>query len=222
MILLVFKQPNANVISTADGVRAALPALKADFPPTIHLNVVSDRTLTIRASVQDVAFTLMLSICLVVMVIFVFLRNVWATVIPSVTMPVALVGTLGAMYILRLQPGQSLADGADDRGRLRRRRRDRHAGKHLPPRRRRHEADRRGDARRRRIGFTIVSISFSLIAVFIPLLLMGGIVGRLFREFAICVSITIVVSALVSLTLTPMMCARFLTAEAHEHGRIYS
>jgi hydrophobe/amphiphile efflux-1 (HAE1) family protein len=222
ILLLVFKQPNANVISTANGVRNSLKTLQADIPPNIHLNVVSDRTLTIRASVSDVEFTLMLSICLVVMVIFLFLRNVWATLIPSVTIPVALVGTLGAMYICDFSldnlslMGLTIAVGfVVDDAIVMLENIFRHIEEGMKPM----EAAMQGASE---IGFTIVSISFSLIAVFIPLLLMSGIVGRLFREFAICVSITIVVSALVSLTLTPMMCARFLTAEAHEHGRIYT
>jgi hydrophobe/amphiphile efflux-1 (HAE1) family protein len=222
ILLLVFKQANANVISTANGVRTSLKTLQADVPPNIHLNVVSDRTLTIRASVSDVEFTLMLSICLVVMAIFLFLRNVWATLIPSVTIPVALVGTLGAMYIsdfsldnLSLM-GLTIAVGfVVDDAIVMLENIFRHIEEGMKPM----EAAVQGASE---IGFTIVSISFSLIAVFIPLLLMSGIVGRLFREFAICVSITIVVSALVSLTLTPMMCARFLTSEAHEHGRIYT
>src|SRR5580658_2262056 len=221
ILLLVFKQPNANVISTANGVRNSLQTLRADIPPNIQLNVVSDRTLTIRASVSDVELTLMLSICLVVMVIFLFLRNVWATLIPSVTIPVALVGTLGAMYICGFSldnlslMGLTIAVGfvVDDAIVMLE-----NIFCHIEEGMKPMEAALQGASE---IGFTIVSISFSLIAVFIPLLLMSGIVGRLFREFAICVSITIVVSALVSLTLTPMMCARFLTSEAHEHGRVY-
>ncbi len=150
ILLLVFKQPSANVIATADAVKAKLPSLRADIPPNIHLNVVSDRTLTIRASVRDVEFTLMLSVALVVMVIFVFLRNVWATIIPSVTIPVALVATLGRDVSVRLQPGQPVLDGSDHRRGLRGRRRHRHAGKHFPPYRRRYETDGGGAGRRRR------------------------------------------------------------------------
>ena len=222
ILLLVFKQPNANVISTADGVKAKLPALEADFPPDIHLSVVSDRTLTIRASVDDVEFTLMLSVALVVMVIFVFLRNVWATVIPSVTIPVALLGTLGLMYLcgysldnLSLM-GLTIAVGfVVDDAIVMLENIFRHIEDGMTP----FDAAMKGAGE---IGFTIVSISISLIAVFIPLLLMGGIVGRLFQEFAVCVSMTILVSAFVSLTLTPMMCSRFLTANAHSHGRLYN
>jgi hydrophobe/amphiphile efflux-1 (HAE1) family protein len=222
ILLLVFKQPNANVISTANGVRASLQTLRADIPPNIHLNVVSDRTLTIRASVSDVEFTLMLAICLVVMVIFLFLRNVWATLIPSITIPVALVATLGMMYICNFSldnlslMGLTIAVGfVVDDAIVMLENIFRHIEEGMKPM----EAAVQGAGE---IGFTIVSISFSLIAVFIPLLLMGGIVGRLFREFAICVSITIVISALVSLTLTPMMCARFLNSEARKHGWLYN
>jgi hydrophobe/amphiphile efflux-1 (HAE1) family protein len=222
VLLLVFKQPNANVISTADGVKAKLPSLRADIPPDIHLNVVSDRTLTIRASVSDVEFTLMLSIGLVVMVIFLFLRDFWATIIPSVTIPVALVATLAVMYICGFSldnlslMGLTIAVGfVVDDAIVMLENIFRHIEDGMSPL----EAAIVGAGE---IGFTIVSISFSLIAVFIPLLLMGGIVGRLFREFAICVSITIVISAAVSLTLTPMMSARFLSAASHKHGRIYN
>ncbi|MEA2729510.1 MAG: hypothetical protein QOF70_3985, partial [Acetobacteraceae bacterium] len=221
VLLLVFKQPNANVIATADGVKARLPQLRDDIPQNIQLNVVSDRTLTIRASVSDVEFTLLLSIGLVVMVIFLFLRSVWATIIPSVTIPVALVGTLGVMYVCGFSldnlslMGLTIAVGfVVDDAIVMLENIYRHIEEGMGP----VEAALQGAGE---IGFTIVSISLSLIAVFIPLLLMGGIVGRLFREFAICVSITIVLSALVSLTLTPMMCSRFLAPEKHQHGRIY-
>ena len=221
ILLLVFKEANANVIKTADGVKGSLQRLRADIPSDIHLNVVSDRTLTIRASVSDVEFTLMIAVCLVVMVIFLFLRNIWATVIPSVTIPVALVGTLGMMYLCGFSldnlslMGLTIAVGfVVDDAIVMLENIFRHMESGMKPM----QAAIQGAGE---IGFTIVSISFSLIAVFIPLLLMGGIVGRLFREFAICVSITIVVSALVSLTLTPMMCSRFLTSEAHNHGRFY-
>ena len=220
--LYVFKQPDANVIATADAVKAKLPSLEVTFPPDIHLTVVSDRTQTIRASVSDVEFTLMLSIGLVVLVIFLFLRNVWATVIPSVTIPVALVGTLGAMYVCGFSldnlslMGLTIAVGfVVDDAIVMLENIFRHIEEGMKPM----EAAIVGAGE---IGFTIISISLSLIAVFIPLLLMGGIVGRLFREFAIVVSITIVTSALVSLTLTPMMCSRFLTADAHNHGRFYN
>jgi hydrophobe/amphiphile efflux-1 (HAE1) family protein len=222
VLLLVFKLPNANVIATADRVKAKLPQLEAYFPPDIHLNVVSDRTLTIRASVNDVEYTLLIAICLVVMVIFLFLRNVWATIIPSITIPVALVGTLAAMYLCGFSldnlslMAMTIAVGfvVDDAIVMLE-----NIVRHLEEGMRPIDAALKGAGE---IGFTIVSISFSLIAVFIPLLLMSGIVGRLFREFAITVSITIVISAVVSLTLTPMMASRFLKPESHRHGRIYT
>ena len=222
ILLLVFKQANANVITTADSVKAKLPALENNIPPNIHMSVVSDRTLTIRASVGDVEFTLMLAVGLVVMVIFLFLRNLWATIIPSITIPVALAGTLGAMYLCGFSldnlslMGLTIAVGfvVDDAIVMLE-----NIFRYIEGGMKPLDAAIKGAAE---IGFTIVSISFSLIAVFIPLLLMGGIVGRLFREFAICVSLTIVISALVSLTLTPMMASRFLSSEAHEHGRIYN
>ena len=221
VILLIFKQANANVIKTADGVKAKLPLLEANMPPNIHVTVVSDRTLTIRASVNDVEFTLMLAITLVVMVIFLFLRNLWATIIPSVTIPVALVGTLAAMYLCGFSldnlslMGLTIAVGfvVDDAIVMLE-----NIFRHIEAGMKPFDAALKGAGE---IGFTIISISASLIAVFIPLLLMGGIVGRLFREFAICVSMTIVISAIVSLTLTPMMASRFLGSDVHGHGRFY-
>ena len=146
------------------------------MPPAIKIEILSDRTQTIRASVEDVQFTLLLTIALVVMVIFVFLRSFWATVIPSVTVPLALLGACALMYVLRLQPRQSLADGADHRGRLRGRRCHRDAGEHRAPYRGRQAADGAAFKGAGEIGFTIVSISISLVAVLIPLLLMGGII----------------------------------------------
>jgi hydrophobe/amphiphile efflux-1 (HAE1) family protein len=222
ILLLIFKQAGANVITTADGVKAKLSQLEANIPPNIHVDVVSDRTLTIRASVSDVEFTLMLSIALVVMVIFLFLRNLWATIIPSVTIPVALVGTLGTMYLCGFSldnlslMGLTIAVGfvVDDAIVMLE-----NIFRHIEDGMKPMDAAIKGAGE---IGFTIVSISFSLIAVFIPLLLMGGIVGRLFREFAICVTITIVISAIVSLTLTPMMASRFLARESHSHGVFYN
>ena len=187
----------------------------------MHVSTIVDRTQTIRASVNDVEFTLILSIGLVVMVIFLFLRNVWATIIPSVTVPVALVGTLGAMYLLGFSldnlslMGLTIAVGfVVDDAIVMLENIYRHIEDGMTPM----DAAIKGAGE---IGFTIVSISLSLIAVFIPLLLMGGIVGRLFREFAMTVSITVLVSAIVSLTLTPMMCSRFLTAITAQHGRLY-
>jgi hydrophobe/amphiphile efflux-1 (HAE1) family protein len=218
--LLIFKLPGANVIDTVERIKAALPRLEASIPPSIHVTTVMDRTQTIRASVQDVQFTLMLSIGLVVMVIFLFLRSVWATIIPTVTVPLALVGTFAVMYVLgysldnlslmalTISVGFVVDDAIVMLENI-----HRHIEDGMNPM----EAALKGAGE---IGFTIVSISVSLIAVFIPLLLMGGIVGRLFREFAVTVAIAVVVSGVVSLTLTPMMCSRFLKHE-HSHGRLY-
>ncbi len=221
VLLIVYKQPGANVIDTVERLRAALPRLETSIPPAIHVQTVVDRTQTIRASVADVEFTLLLSIALVVMVIFLFLRSLWATIIPSVTVPLALVGTFAAMYLLGYSldnlslMGLTIAVGfVVDDAIVMLENIYRHIEDGMTPL----DAALKGAGE---IGFTIVSISLSLIAVFIPLLLMGGLVGRLFREFAVTVSLTVAISAFVSLTLTPMMCARFLQAESHRHGRLY-
>ncbi len=219
IILLVFKQPGANVIDTVERIKAALPRLEAAIPPSVHVSVVMDRTLTIRAAVDDVQFTLALAVALVVMVIFLFLRSFWATVIPAITVPVALICTFAAMYMLSFSLDNlslmaltiSVGFVVDD-AIVMLENIHRHVEEGMAPM----EAALKGAGE---IGFTIVSISLSLIAVFIPLLLMGGIVGRLFREFAVTVTIAVMVSAFVSLTLTPMMCARFMRHEAAEsHG----
>jgi hydrophobe/amphiphile efflux-1 (HAE1) family protein len=221
VLLLIFKQPGANVIATVERVKAALPALEAAIPPTIHVSTIVDRTQTIRASVNDVEFTLALSIALVVMVVFLFLRNLWATVIPSVTVPLALVGTLAVMYLLGFSldnlslMGLTIAVGfVIDDAIVMLENIYRHIEEGMKP----FDAAIKGAGE---IGFTILSISLSLVAVFIPLLLMGGIVGRLFREFAMTVSAAVLLSAFVSLTLTPMMCARFLRRERTVHGRLH-
>ncbi len=220
ILLIVYKQPGANVIATVERLRAALPRLETSIPPAIHVQTIVDRTQTIRASVADVEFTLLLSIALVVMVIFLFLRSLWATIIPSVTVPLALVGTFAAMYLLGYSldnlslMGLTIAVGfVVDDAIVMLENIFRHIEDGMTPM----DAALKGAGE---IGFTIISISLSLIAVFIPLLLMGGLVGRLFREFAVTVSLTVAISAFVSLTLTPMMCARFLQAE-HQHGRLY-
>ena len=222
VLLIVFKQPGANVIDTVDAIRARLPRLLKSLPPGADVRVVSDRTLTIRASVHDVELTLAISIGLVVAVIFVFLRSAWATIIPSITIPVALVGTLAVMYLCGFSldnlslMGLTIAVGfVVDDAIVMLENIVRHIEEGMSPM----DAALKGAGE---IGFTIVSISISLVAVFIPLLLMGGIIGRLFREFAITVSITIAVSAFISLTLTPMMASRFLTSERREHGRLYN
>jgi hydrophobe/amphiphile efflux-1 (HAE1) family protein len=221
ILLICYKQPGANVIATVERIRNALPRLEASIPPAIHVQTIVDRTQTIRASVADVEFTLLLSIGLVVMVIFLFLRSFWATIIPSVTVPLALVGTFAAMYMFGYSldnlslMGLTIAVGfVVDDAIVMLENIYRHIEDGMSPM----QAALKGAGE---IGFTIISISISLIAVFIPLLLMGGLVGRLVREFAITVSMTIVISAFVSLTLTPMMCARFLKPETHQHGRAY-
>jgi hydrophobe/amphiphile efflux-1 (HAE1) family protein len=220
VLLVIFKQPDANVIDTVNAIKAKLPSLIAAIPPAVHVRIVSDRTLTIRASVSDVQTTLLISISLVVMVIFLFLRNLWATIIPGVTVPLALVGTFAVMFLLNYSLDNlslmalTIAVGfVIDDAIVMLENIFRHIERGMKPL----EAAIKGAGE---IGFTIVSISLSLIAVFIPLLLMGGIVGRLFREFAVTVSIAVAVSAFVSLTLTPMMCARFLR-HARSHGALY-
>jgi hydrophobe/amphiphile efflux-1 (HAE1) family protein len=221
VILLIFKQPGANVIDTVERIKATLPRLEASIPPSIKTVVIVDRTQTIRASVADVQFTLILSICLVVMVIFLFLRNFWATIIPSITVPVALICTFAVMYLMDYSLDNlslmalTIAVGfvVDDAIVMLE-----NIFRHIENGMRPMEAALKGAGE---IGFTIVSISASLIAVFIPLLLMGGIVGRLFREFAMTVTIAVVVSAIVSLTLTPMMCSRFLHHGNDRHNIAY-
>jgi hydrophobe/amphiphile efflux-1 (HAE1) family protein len=221
ILLIIFKQPGANVIDTVKRIKAALPQLESSIPPSIHISTIMDRTVTIRASVADVQFTLILAVCLVVMVIFLFLRNVWATVIPSTTVPVALICTFGVMYLLNYSLDNlslmalTLAVGfVIDDAIVMLENIFRHVEEGMKPM----EAAIKGAGE---IGFTIVSISFSLVAVFIPLLAMGGIVGRLFREFAVTVTAAVLVSAFVCLTLTPMMCSRFLHHDTGGHGWFY-
>jgi len=222
MLLVIFKQPGANVIETVDAIKNALPRLQAAIPPTVKVDTLIDRTQTIRASVKDVESTLLLTIALVVLVIFVFLRNVAATLIPSVTVPLALLGTAGVMYVLGYSLDNlslmalTIAVGfVVDDAIVMLENIYRYVEEGMPPM----EAALKGAGE---IGFTIISISVSLVAVFIPLLLMGGVVGRLFREFAVTVSLTIGVSVIISLTLTPMLCSRFLKDEhAARHGRLY-
>ena len=222
VILDIQRQPGANIIETADRVKALLPKLRAVIPPSVKVSILTDRTATIRASVADVQFTLLLTVGLVVMVIFVFLRKFWATVIPSVALPLAVIGTFGIMKLagfsldnlslmaLTISTGFVVDDAIVMIENIVR---FIEAGE--PPLR----SALKGA---KQIGFTVISLSVSLIAVFIPLIFMPGIVGRLFREFAITLSVAVAVSAIVSLTLTPMMCARFLEAEGKKkHGRFY-
>jgi HAE1 family hydrophobic/amphiphilic exporter-1 len=221
IILAVFKQPGANVIETVDQIKAQLPHLTARIPPAIKVETILNRTTTIRASVHDVQFTLAITIGLVVLVILLFLRNFWATFIPSITVPLALLGSFAAMYVfhfsldnlslmaLTIAVGFVVDDAIVVVENI-----YRHVEHGSPP----FEAALKGS---REIGFTVLSISLSLVAVFIPLLLMGGIIGRMFREFALTVTASISVSALVSLTLAPMLCSRFMHRESEHHGRIY-
>jgi hydrophobic/amphiphilic exporter-1 (mainly G- bacteria), HAE1 family len=222
VLLMIFKQPGANVIDTVRQVKSVLPHAMASIPPAIKVNLINDRTITINASVHDVEYTLMVTIALVVLVIFLFLRNVWATLIPGITVPLALFGTCAVMYVLGYSLDNlslmalTIAVGfVVDDAIVMLENIYRHIEAGMSPL----QAAFKGAGE---IGFTIISISLSLIAVFIPLLLMSGIVGRLFREFAITVTLTIVVSAFVSLTLSPTMCALFLRNERHaRHGRLY-
>jgi hydrophobic/amphiphilic exporter-1 (mainly G- bacteria), HAE1 family len=222
VFLVVFKQPGANVIDTVDRIKHELPRLRASMPPNLNVDILSDRTQTIRASVEDVQFTLLLTIGLVVGVIFVFLRTFWATMIPSVTVPLSLLGACAFMYVLgysldnislmalTISVGFIVDDAIVMLENI-----VRHVEDGMKP----YEAAMKGAGE---IAFTILSISISLVAVFIPLLLLGGIIGRLFREFAVTTTMCIAVSAFIALTLTPMMASRFLRSKREErHGRFY-
>jgi hydrophobe/amphiphile efflux-1 (HAE1) family protein len=221
VLLVVFKQPGANVIETVDRVKEALPRLQAAIPPAVSVDILSDRTETIRASVDDVEFTLGLTIALVVLVILLFLRNLRVTMIPALVVPLSLLGALAVMYLcgfsldnislmaLTISVGFVVDDAIVVVENI-----YRHIEDGIKPL----DAALRGS---REIGFTVLSISVSLVAVFIPLLLMGGIVGRLFREFSITVTAAIAASAFVSLVLTPMLCARFLHHDTTKHGLIW-
>jgi hydrophobe/amphiphile efflux-1 (HAE1) family protein len=221
VLLAIQRQPGANVINTVNRIKAMMPVLQASIPPAVKVNIISDRTETIRASVSDVQFTLMLTVALVVMVIFLFLRNFWATVIPAITVPLSLVGTFAVLYELGYSLDNlslmalSIAVGfvVDDAVVV-----IENIVRHMEEGASPFEASMKGAGE---IGFTIVSITLSLIAVFIPLFLMGGYVGLLFREFAVTVSVALVLSLLISLTLTPMMCAYLLKPESKEHGWLY-
>ena len=220
---MVLRQPNANIIDTTDHVKALIPQLQAALPPAIHLAVSLDRTVTIRASVHDVEVSLIISVILVVLVVFVFLRSAWATFIPSVAVPISLLGTFSIMYLvgysvdnlslmaLTISTGFVVDDAIVVIENI-----TRYLEQGMHPM----QAALKGAAE---IGFTVVSMSLSLIAVFIPILLMGGIVGRLFREFAMVLSFAILVSMVISLTTTPMMCAHLLKSHGGvKHGRLYN
>ena len=222
VIVNIQRQPGANIIQVVDRIKALLPQLQTTLPPAIQVSVLTDRTVTIRASVKDVQFSLLLTVALVVMVIFLFLRNIPATIIPSVAVPLSLVGTLAVMYLAGYSLNNltlmalTIATGfvVDDAIVM-----IENIVRYLEEGEKPLQAALKGAEQ---IGFTIVSLTISLIAVLIPLLFMGDIVGRLFREFAITLSVTILVSAVVSLTLTPMMCSRLLRERSHrEEGRFY-
>jgi multidrug efflux pump len=220
VMVVIFRQPGANIIDTVDRIRAMVPQLQASVPQSIHIQIAMDQTVTIRASVHDVEITLLISVLLVVLVVFFFLRNVRTTFIPSVAVPVSLIGTFGVMYLLHfsidnlslmaltISTGFVVDDAIVVIENI-----TRYLEQGMHP----FQAALKGA---QEIGFTVLSMSLSLIAVFIPLLLMGGIVGRLFREFAITLSVAIAVSLVVSLTTTPMMCAHLLK-EHQEHGWLY-
>jgi multidrug efflux pump len=223
VILIVFRQPGANIIDTVDRIIATIPILEASVPAGMDFTVVLDRTSTIRASVKDVERTLMISVVLVILVVFVFLRNVRATLIPGVAVPVSLIGTFGAMYLfgysidnlslmaLTVATGFVVDDAIVVIENV-----SRYLEQGMSPM----QAALKGASE---IGFTVLSISISLVAVFIPILLMGGIVGRLFREFAVTLSVAILVSLAISLTTTPMMCSQLLkNHEGETHGRLYN
>ena len=221
ILLVIFRQPSANIISTVDRVMAALPSLMASISPAIDATVVLDRTVTIRASVRDVELTLLISIALVILVVFVFLRSWRTTMIPGIVVPISLIGTFGVMYLcgytldnlslmaLTISTGFVVDDAIVVIENI-----TRYREMGMPPL----EAAIEGASG---IGFTVISISISLIAVFIPILMMGGIIGRLFREFAVTLSVAIAVSLVISLTTTPMMCAHLLGEHGEKHGRWY-
>jgi multidrug efflux pump len=222
ILIIIFKIPGANVIDTVDNVMRELPRLQAAIPPTIKIAVAVDRTITIRSSVRDVEISLIISVVLVVLVVFAFLREIWATIIPSVAVPLSLVGTFGVMWLLgytidnlslmalTIATGFVVDDAIVVIENI-----TRYLEMGFSP----YEAAMKGS---KEIGFTVLSMSTSLIAVFTPILLMGGIVGKLFREFAVTLSVAIAVSLLVSLTTTPMLCAQFLKShDESRHGRIY-
>jgi len=222
IIIAVQRQPGANVIATVDQIKKALLQLEASLPPSIKIHIVSDRTQTIRASVADVQHTLLLTVALVVGVIFLFLRKLWATVIPAISVPMSLIGTFAVMYVLGYSLDNlslmalTIAVGfvVDDAIVM-----IENIVRHIEEGKTPMQAALEGAGE---IGFTILSISISLVAVFIPLFLMSGIVGLLFREFAVTVAVAIVVSVVVSLTLTPMMCARVLPAEGDTRAGLLS
>jgi hydrophobe/amphiphile efflux-1 (HAE1) family protein len=222
VVLQLYRQPDANTIETVDRVMGLLPMLRASIPPSVQISISQDRTTTIRASVHDIEITLVISVLLVILVVFAFLRSVWATAIPSIAVPLSLVGTFGIMYLagytidnlslmaLTISTGFVVDDAIVVIENI-----TRYLEKGMSPL----EAALTGSSE---IGFTVLSMSTSLIAVFIPILLMGGIVGRMFREFAVTLSVAVAISMVVSLTVTPMMCAKLLKEQkTPKHNRFY-
>ncbi len=222
VLMNIYRQPQANIIDTVDGIQAILPLLQASIPPSIRIGVAQDRSTTIRASVHDIEVTLIISVLLVILVVFAFLRSIWATSIPSVAVPLSLVGTFGVMYLagytidnlslmaLTICTGFVVDDAIVVVENI-----TRYVEKGMTP----FEAAIEGS---REIGFTVLSMSTSLVAVFIPILLMGGIVGRMFREFAVTLSVAVGISMIVSLTTTPAMCAKLLKSnKGQKHNRLY-
>ncbi|HSY26405.1 MAG TPA: efflux RND transporter permease subunit, partial [Burkholderiaceae bacterium] len=222
VLIILFKQPNANIIETVDGIRALLPQLKAAMPPAIDMKITLDQTFTIRASLHDVERTLLISVGLVVLVVFMFLRSVRASIIPSIAVPISILGTFGIMYLLgysldnfslmalTVSTGFVVDDAIVVLENIMR-----HIEEGLTPWR----AALKGA---REVGFTVLSMSISLTAVFIPMLFMGGIVGRLFHEFAVTLSVAVLVSLVVSISTTPMMCSRILKLPTEiKHGSMY-
>ena len=222
VVIMVTKQPSANIIDTVDRIKAVLPQLQASVPPAMKLAVAQDRTTTIRASIHDVEISLLISVFLVILVVFAFLRNIWATLIPGIAVPLSLLGTFGAMYLLgytldnlslmalTVSTGFVVDDAIVVIENI-----TRYLEVGWTPMR----AAIQGA---KEIGFTVLSMSTSLVAVFIPILMMGGIVGRLFREFAVTLTIAILISLVVSLTTTPMLCSRYLKSQHNQkHNRLY-
>ncbi|MFA6163247.1 MAG: multidrug efflux RND transporter permease subunit [Methylobacter sp.] len=221
VLLIIRKQPLANVIQTVDQVQAMLPQLRANIPGTIDLSVVVDRSLTIRASITEVEHSLLIAIGLVILVVLVFLRSLRSTLVPIIAVPVSLIGACAVMYFfnyslnnltlmaLTISTGFVVDDAIVVLENT-----NRHIEKGVPP-------FKAALLAAREVGFTVLAMSVSLVAVFLPILLMGGIVGRLFREFAVTLSAAVLVSLLISLTVTPMLCARWLGKESPQHGRLY-
>ena len=222
VLVQVFKQPTANIIDTVDRIYDLLPLLKASIPPTINLSVIIDRTTTIRASIADIEYTILISVALVILVVFVFLRNLWATIIPSISVPLSLLGTFGVMYMLGYSVDNlslmalAISTGfvVDDAIVV-----IENITRYLEMGMKPAMAALTGA---KEIAFTVLSMSISLIAVFIPILMMGGILGRLFREFSVTLAVAIAISLVVSLTTTPSMCAKFLRPQHDvKHGWLY-